>query len=96
MLRHPEMQHKAQTEIDIALGVGVTPTFTDRASLPYCEALYKEVFRVYMSNAGALGKYVHTSVFLILNHFIQQAYLMRRRKMISTKAISSRRAPWSW
>ncbi|CAE6484159.1 unnamed protein product [Rhizoctonia solani] len=45
MLHYPETQEKAQQEIDKVIGKDRLPNFTDRASLPYVEALYKEVIR---------------------------------------------------
>ncbi|KAF7357518.1 O-methylsterigmatocystin oxidoreductase [Mycena sanguinolenta] len=45
MVLHPEIQKKAQTEIDTAIGTDRLPEFKDRPSLPYVEALYREVMR---------------------------------------------------
>jgi len=45
MATHPEIQAKAQNEIDTIVGTQRLPTFEDRASLPYIEALYREVMR---------------------------------------------------
>lgn len=47
MTRHTAEQIKAQGEIDAALGFGHLPTLSDRSRLPYVEALYAEVMRVY-------------------------------------------------
>ncbi|KIJ70462.1 hypothetical protein HYDPIDRAFT_79110 [Hydnomerulius pinastri MD-312] len=41
----PEAQKKAQAEIDAVIGSDRLPTFADRESLPYVEALAKEVLR---------------------------------------------------
>ncbi|CAA7263056.1 unnamed protein product [Cyclocybe aegerita] len=41
----PEVQKKAQAEIDRVVGNHRLPDFTDRASLPYIEAVYREVMR---------------------------------------------------
>ncbi|KAF8748613.1 cytochrome P450 [Rhizoctonia solani] len=41
----PEAQRLAQKEIEETLGKDILPTFKDRASLPYVEALFKEVMR---------------------------------------------------
>ncbi|KAF8558813.1 cytochrome P450 [Imleria badia] len=41
----PEAQKKAQAEIDAVIGSDRLPNFTDRESLPYVEALAKEVVR---------------------------------------------------
>ncbi|KZT27006.1 cytochrome P450 [Neolentinus lepideus HHB14362 ss-1] len=45
MTLHPEIQKKAQTEIDAVIGNDRLPTFQDRENLPYVEALVKEVLR---------------------------------------------------
>ncbi|KAG6378884.1 cytochrome P450 [Boletus reticuloceps] len=41
----PDVQKKAQAEIDAVIGSDRLPNFTDRDSLPYVEALAKEVLR---------------------------------------------------
>ncbi|KAF8884186.1 cytochrome P450 [Infundibulicybe gibba] len=45
MAMHPEIQRKAQAEIDAEIGHGRLPEFTDRESLPYVNALIKETMR---------------------------------------------------
>jgi len=45
MALHPEKQQKAQAEIDLIVGSDRLPTFRDRDSLPYVEAIYREMFR---------------------------------------------------
>lgn len=45
MTLYPEVQRKAQAEIDAVIGSDRLPTFADRESLPYVEALVKEVYR---------------------------------------------------
>ncbi|PPQ72452.1 hypothetical protein CVT24_003118 [Panaeolus cyanescens] len=46
LMMHPEIQVKAQAEIDRVLGSPARlPTFEDRPSLPYIEAMYREVLR---------------------------------------------------
>ncbi|KAF7363652.1 O-methylsterigmatocystin oxidoreductase [Mycena sanguinolenta] len=45
MATHPESQKKAQAEIDTVVGTHRFPEFEDRSSLPYVEALYREVMR---------------------------------------------------
>lgn len=45
MTIYPEMQRKAQDEIDRVLGAGRHPKVADRASLPYIDAVVKEVLR---------------------------------------------------
>jgi cytochrome P450 len=45
MTLYPEVQRKAQEEIDRVLGAGRLPKMTDRANLPYIEAVVKETLR---------------------------------------------------
>ncbi|KAG1731607.1 cytochrome P450 [Suillus paluster] len=45
MTLFPDVQKKAQAEIDAVVGPDRLPSFADRASLPYTEALAKEVLR---------------------------------------------------
>lgn len=45
MVIYPEIQKKAQLEIDTVIGTDRLPNFGDRSSLPYINALAKEVLR---------------------------------------------------
>ena len=45
MGEHPEVQRKAQDELDRVIGHSRLPTLNDRPNLPYVEAIVKEVFR---------------------------------------------------
>ncbi|KAF7374571.1 O-methylsterigmatocystin oxidoreductase [Mycena sanguinolenta] len=45
MALYPDVQRKAQTEIDTVIGTDRLPEFEDRPSLPFVEALYREVMR---------------------------------------------------
>ncbi|KAM6498922.1 Cytochrome P450 [Amanita muscaria] len=45
MTLHPEAQKKAQEEIDRVIGKDRLPTLDDRPSLPYVEAVYREILR---------------------------------------------------
>lgn len=45
MTLHPEVQGKAQNEIDRVLGPCQLPTVADRSRLPYIDAVVKEVLR---------------------------------------------------
>ncbi|EIW81195.1 CyP450 monooxygenase [Coniophora puteana RWD-64-598 SS2] len=45
MRMHPDVQRRAQAEMDAVLGGGRLPTFEDRPSLPYIEAIIREVLR---------------------------------------------------
>ncbi|KAJ7133346.1 cytochrome P450 [Mycena epipterygia] len=43
--KYPEVQAKAQAEIDAVVGQSRLPSFQDRESLPYIEAVCKELYR---------------------------------------------------
>jgi cytochrome P450 len=45
MVLHPRVQAKAQQEIDAVVGSERLPNFADRASLPYLEAVLREILR---------------------------------------------------
>ncbi|KAF9234009.1 cytochrome P450 [Melanogaster broomeanus] len=47
MLEHPEVQKRAQAEIDTVVGTDRLPHFDDRPYLPYVEAVLREIFRMY-------------------------------------------------
>ena len=43
MVNHPEVQERAQREIDVVIGGARAPVYEDFASLPYLQAVIKEV-----------------------------------------------------
>ncbi|KAJ6555589.1 cytochrome P450 monooxygenase [Mycena vulgaris] len=45
MIVYPEVQRKAQEELDAVVGKDRLPDFSDQSSLPYCNAIVKEVLR---------------------------------------------------
>jgi cytochrome P450 len=45
MLKFPQVQRKAQQELDAVIGINRLPTFGDREKLPYVNAIVKEVTR---------------------------------------------------
>lgn len=47
MVLHPEVQKKAQEELDRVIGGDRLPTLDDRDSLPYLESVVKETYRWY-------------------------------------------------
>jgi cytochrome P450 len=47
MLAHPEVQEKAQEELDRVVGRQRLPDFSDRERLPYINAILKEILRWY-------------------------------------------------
>ena len=45
MAMHPDVQRKAQAEIDAVVGQDRLPDFSDRAKLPYVNAIIEETLR---------------------------------------------------
>ena len=45
LVLYPQVQQRAQAELDGAIGRDRLPTFDDRPRLPYIEALCKELMR---------------------------------------------------
>lgn len=45
MLLYPDIQRKAQAEVDRVVGKDRLPDFSDEPALPYVTALVKEVLR---------------------------------------------------
>jgi cytochrome P450 len=45
MILHPDIQARAQEEIDRVIGQERLPSFKDRNNLPYLEAVIKECLR---------------------------------------------------
>ena len=45
MVNHPDVQQKAWAELDAVVGPDHLPTFEDRDSLPYINAIVKETMR---------------------------------------------------
>ena len=59
MILYPEAQKKAQMELDAVVGPDRLPSFNDRASLPYLNALVKEILR--WQNVAPFGLPHHTT-----------------------------------
>lgn len=45
MIIHPEIQRRAQAELDAVVGPHRLPTLQDRVNLPYLGAIQKEIYR---------------------------------------------------
>lgn len=45
MMHYPEVQDRAQKEIDACVGTRRFPDFDDRSSLPYVDAVLRETLR---------------------------------------------------
>lgn len=48
MLLHPEVQRKAQEELDLVVGPNRLPLLDDEPNLPYLTAILREVVRFVM------------------------------------------------
>lgn len=44
-MQNPDVQRRAQEEIDRVVGTDRLPSFEDKQDLPYIEAVYKECLR---------------------------------------------------
>ena len=65
MVCYPEVQKKAQQELDEVLN-GILPEHSDIESLPYLSALVKEVYRygqICFKNSLPHSRHVHVSVY---------------------------------
>lgn len=70
---HPEAQRKAQAEIDKVIGGDRLPKLTDQPSLPYVDALVKEVFR--WNPVAPLGESAGSRSRGLLSHFLQEVLI---------------------
>lgn len=80
MVRWPEIQKRAQAEIDSVVGRGRFPTYADQPNLPYVTAVVKETCRyAFLDDSPALicivlltvaigGGLLHPFQFLMLRH----------------------------
>ena len=67
MTLYPEVQKKAQAEIDAVVGPDRLPDFEDRHSLSYINAIVKETMRWH--SVAPLGKNFYHHVYSILTRF---------------------------
>lgn len=65
MVLYPDVQEKARREIDSVVGLGRLPDFNDRGSLPYIDAIVKEVLRYVTFTDNTL--YLSTKVVVSLD-----------------------------
>lgn len=94
MVLYPNIQKKAQQEIDYIIGTRRLPTLADRAHLPYLNALCLEIYR--WNPSAPLG----TSPLQTLPPFNSSYNLLQvchaaLHQMISIWVISCRRDLWS-
>ena len=86
MVLFPEVQKKAQAELDAIIGSERLPTLSDRRSLPYMEALLKEIHRWHA--VSRLGKFFMLSRMCLKP---KQVFHTVPLTMTSTMAITSLR-----
>lgn len=60
MVHHPEVQAKAQAELDEVVGQDRLPTFSDQPFLPYVEAIVSEILRWHVVTPLAGPRYTYT------------------------------------
>jgi len=88
MLLYPDIQKKAQAELDSVIGRERLPTFEDRPNLPFIDAVCKEVLRWRpVTPLGAFPKW-HLMSWILCRW---QPYHMQSRKMMSMQAFSYQR-----
>ncbi|KAF7338015.1 Cytochrome P450 [Mycena venus] len=76
MTLHPEIQAKAQAELDAVVGNCRLPGYDDRECLPYIDALVKEVFRFHP--IAPMGKSLDSPVFIHIVLFLSSVGLPHR------------------
>jgi cytochrome P450 len=85
MVLHPDVQAKAQADIDRVVGQDRLPDFDDRPALPYLDAILRETLRWHP--VVPMGPY---TIPLFFNYLMgSQASHTQQRQATSTKAISS-------
>ena len=84
MVLHPEVQAKAQADIDRVIGKDRLPDFDDRPALPYLDAILRETLRWHP--VAPLGPYTMPLCFTFIS-WISQASHIQQRPVTSTRAI---------
>ena len=82
MVLHPAVQAKAQAELDSVIGSGRLPDYNDRPSMPYIDAIVKEVLR--WNPVAPLGNYSPLMVMIsgiYLFFFRSSSYGYQRRHL---------------
>ena len=74
MAMHPDVQRKAQAEIDAVVGQDRLPDFSDRAKLPYVNAIIEETLRWH--SITPLGECLWFDQLLTLEYYRQLTRLI--------------------
>ena len=82
MVEHPRVWKRAQAEIDAVVGTDRLPEFDDRPSLPYVDAIIREVLR--WRPVLPLSTCQKAGVLSILFLNVHKLPCARRRKVMST------------
>ena len=95
MLLSPDIQKKAQDELDSVIGRDRLPSFEDRSRLPYVDAVFKEVLRWHpVIPAGEPFQYLFMRSSLVSGYhcfntiFNWQVFHIKQLKMTSMRASS--------
>ena len=79
MTLYPEVQKRAQAEIDLVVGNDRFPTFEDRPQLPYIEAIVKEIFR--WKPLAPTSMFIHSSTIISLTFLSYRRVALPHRMM---------------
>ena len=93
MVLFPDVQSKAQEELDRVVGPGRLPTFDDRDHLPYLAAVYNELMRWHV--IGPMGTPPNPLACLHVKRLISQESHMQQLKTIGTGITSFPKVHWS-
>lgn len=66
MAHYPDIQSRAQTELEAVLGLSRLPDFSDRHMLPYIDAILSETLRWNPAAPLGLSRYYYAVFFIIL------------------------------
>jgi cytochrome P450 len=88
MVLYPQVQAKAQAEIDTVVGLTRLPTFEDRPSLPYIEAILREMLR-WMPTLP-LGMYHHSNSLFWFTLVVQRSRMLRQMMIYSKGTLYQR------
>lgn len=91
MTRHPDIQEKAQREIDGFVGSARLPSFDDEDSLPYVKALFKEVLRFHP--VAPCGKAYHIFPLHDLNCTVNVSHAAGLRELTADDVYKGYRMP---
>jgi hypothetical protein len=90
LVLHPQVQKRAQAELDIAVGRDRLPTFDDRPQLPYIDAICRELVRWQMvTPMGSTTFFKGRELACEMYHF--QGFPTHQLRTMFTEAFSFRK-----